>query len=342
MNASDATQRLRWWEDHLAAPMFLLAFLFVIVLAGLFHRFPRLLQVDPEGMVILGGLAALWFLFAVDAVIRFYLRDRRQAPWPALFAGTIHGLLPPLRMGCKSQTRPNHVWLPILGWQKIDGYLRGTLERFFSVPMVCVALMVLPLFVIEYWWAAEVHAEPALALGLDIAASIIWLAFTVELVIMASVAVHPFHYCLRHWIDVAIVLLPAVEILPLFRLVRAGRVLRLEQLLRWGRLYRLRALTLRGWRAILLLQLVQRLTGRSLQYRLKRLQELLEAKEEEADDLRREIKNLEERIARKAKRHQEAGLCSPVNENNTARPSPDGSASVGAPGIGTRSSAGPA
>jgi hypothetical protein len=77
-------------------------------------------------------------------------------------------------------------------------------------------------------------------------------------------------------------------------------VLRLEQLLRWGQLYRLQALVARGWRAFLLLQIVQRLTGRSLERQLKQHLELLQAREEELDDLRREIKELEERIAQKA------------------------------------------
>ena len=46
----------------------------------------------------------------------------------------------------------------------------------------------------------------------------------------------------------------------------------------------------RGWRAFLLLEIVYRLTGRSLEHQLKQHQELLQAKEEEAADLRREIK----------------------------------------------------
>jgi voltage-gated potassium channel len=165
--------------------------------------------------------------------------------------------------------------------------------------MVCFALLVLPLFVLEFWWAGEVRAEPALALALDLGTSIIWLAFSIELTIMVAVADRPVRYCFQHWIDVAIVLLPAVEVLPLFRLLRLGRVLRLEQLLRWGRLRRLQTVALRGWRAILLLQIVQRLTGRSLEYQLKQREELLAAKEEEVAELRREIEELRDRIAGK-------------------------------------------
>jgi voltage-gated potassium channel len=170
--------------------------------------------------------------------------------------------------------------------------------------MILFALMVLPLFFLEFFWAADVHARPALALALDIGTSVIWLAFAIELVVMMSVADHPLRYCCRHWIDLAIVLLPLVEILPLFRLLRLGRVLRLEQLLRWGRLQRLQAVAMRGWRAILLLQIVQRLSGRSLEHRLNKLLELLQAKEDEVEELRRDIRALRERIARKAEKRK--------------------------------------
>jgi hypothetical protein len=210
-------------------------------------------------------------------------------------------LVPPLRMGCR--VRPNHLWLPGLGWQEIDGRLRATLERVFSIPMIFFALLVLPLLALEYFEAEKIRAEPVLALWVDIGTSLIWLAFALELILMVAVSDRPWRYCFLHWIDVAIVLLPAVEMLPLFRLLRLGRILRLENLLRWGRLHRLQALVARCWRAFLLLRIVQGLTGRSLESQLKQRRDLLEAKEEEVADLRREIVELEERIAQKARTH---------------------------------------
>jgi hypothetical protein len=167
--------------------------------------------------------------------------------------------------------------------------------------MIFFALMVLPLLAVEYYAAEKIHAEPVLALWLDIGTSVIWLAFAIELILMVAVSDRPWRYCFLHWIDVAIVLLPVVEIMPLFRLLRVGRVLRLEELLRWGRLHRLQALVARGWRAFLLLQIVQRLTGRSPEKQLRQLQDLLRAKEEEVADLRCEIEECEERIAQKAR-----------------------------------------
>jgi hypothetical protein len=288
----------RRWEDRLAAPIFVLALAFLVVLAGFIHRFPKLEPGDREIDLMVGALAILWIVFAADAVIRFLLRDRGRPAWEGLVRAGVAGLLPPLRLGSRSQVRANHIWLPGLGWQPIDAHLRRRLERFFSIPMILFALLVLPLFAIEQYWWAEVRTEWLLALWLDIGTAAIWLAFTVELIIMVAVSDHPVRYCFVHWIDVAIVVLPAVEILPLFRLLRLGRVLRLEELLRWGRLHRLKALVARGWRAVLLLQLVQRLTMRSPERQLRRLRELLQAKEDEMADIRQEIAELEARIAR--------------------------------------------
>jgi voltage-gated potassium channel len=283
-------------EDQLAKPMFFLALAFLVVLAGLIHRFPRLEWGDVEADLILEGLVVLWLVFLIEAVVRFHLRDRSRPAWAGLARAAVGAMLPPLRLGCRSQVRSNHIWLPALGWRPIDAPLRHTLERFFSVPMIFFALMVLPLLVLEYHWAADVRAEPLLALWLDIGTSVIWLAFTIELIVMVAVSDRPVRYCFVHWLDVAIVLLPAVEMLPLFRMLRLGRVLRLEELLRWGRLHRVQALGTRGWRALLLLQIVERLMGRAPERRLRQLRDLLQAKEEEVADLRREITELEKRI----------------------------------------------
>jgi hypothetical protein len=296
-----ATENRRLWEDRLAGPMFFLALLFLVVLAGLIHRYPRLERTDPEAYLILGGLGVLWLVFLAEAVLRFRLRDRRRPAWKALLAAGVCVLLPPLRLGCRSRVRPSSIWLPGAGWQEINPRLRRNLERLFSIPMIFFALMVLPLLALEYWEADQIRAEPILALWLDIGTSVIWLAFAFELILMAAVSDRPVRYCFLHWLDVTIVLLPTVELMPLFRLLRLGRLLRLEQVLRWGRLARLQALVGHGWRAFLMLQIVQRLTRRPLERQLRQLQELLQAKEEEVADLRLEIRELEGRIAQKVR-----------------------------------------
>jgi hypothetical protein len=317
----------RTWEDRLAGPMFFLAALFLVVLAGLIHRYPHLDSTSLEPYLIEGALGVLWLVFLVEAGFRIRLRNQGRPVWKALVATAACCLLPPLRMGCRGLSRPNHIWLPRLGWQEINNRLRLTLERFFSVPMILFALLVLPLFAVEYLEAERIRAEPLLALGFDIGTSVIWLAFAVELILMVAVSDRPWRYCFYHWIDLAIVLLPAVEMLPLLRVLRLGRVLRLEHVLRWGRLARMQALVAHGWRALLLLQIVQRLTGRSPERQLKRLRELLQAKEEEVADLRREIQDLENRIGKRTPGHKAPVPSAPEVESETATPQ------LGPPGL---------
>ena len=79
---------------------------------------------------------------------------------------------------------------------------------------------------------------------------------------------------------------------------RITRVLELQQVSRLGRVYRLKGLLLKIWRALLLLETLQRLLGHYKEKRLRRLRELLAAREEEMGDLRREIADLEVQVAR--------------------------------------------
>lgn len=298
MPATPAEFRQKW-EERLAAPMFALALLFLIVLAGLIHRLPRPDVTDFEILLILGALEGLWLLFLPEALFRFLTRDRERGFWRPVGAAALTCLVPPLRMGVPSQSRPGHIWLPRLGWQPIDKHLRRALERAFSVPMICMALLVLPLLAAEFHWGDEIRQHPGMALALDIAVSAIWLAFAIEFILMVSVAESKLRYCAAHWIDLLVVLLPLVEALPILRALRLGRLLRLEQLTRMGRIYRLRGLAFKAWRAFLVLDLVKRVLNRHPQRRLASLEELLRAKEEEIVQLRREIAEVKEEIAKK-------------------------------------------
>lgn len=312
------------WEDRLARPMFAVAFLFLIILAGLLHRYPRLGLTDDhlwsvlfeplatleqsldaseigvlELLAICWGLFATWVLIGAEQVFRLVLggRDGRQPG--AMASALVVLLIPPLRMGQPGQFRPGRqIWLPWLGWQAIDKDLRRRLERYFSVPMIVIALHTLPFLAIEYGWAAQVQENPWLALVLHIGISIIWLAFAVEFIVMVSIAESKWRYCLLNWVSLAIVLLPLIEVLPVMRVLRLGRVLRIDYIARMSRLYRLQGLAMRAWRALLVLEIVQLVIGSSVERRLKQLEQLLAAKEEEVANLRKEIAELRERIAR--------------------------------------------
>jgi hypothetical protein len=283
----------RW----LGGPMFWLALAFLILAAGVLHRIGEGFSTHFEFEAISWALILLWPFFIVEALLRLVVCVRRDPLIQRIGYTVFVMLAPPLRMGSRSYADSARMWLPAWGWCAVDRHLRKRLERFFSVPMMVIAFLVLPVLAIEHFWVAEVRSHFAASLFLDIASSVIWMAFAAEFILMVSVADRKTRYCLQNWMDVAIVVLPLVDFMPLLRLLRLTRLLELQQLSRIGRLYRLRGLWIKLWRAVLLLDILSRLTGNRKQKRLLRLQELRTAKLEELTDLNKEIDDLERELA---------------------------------------------
>ena len=284
--AADACDR---W---LAAPMFWLGLAFLVLASGVLHRHGQESSSNFEFQFI------VWPVFLVEGLtsLRVAVRPERLS-WRILVLALIVSA-PPLRMGRRGYADATKMWLPVWGWCTVDRHMRKRLERFFSVPMMAIAFLVLPVLALEHFWAAEVRAHFAASLFLDIASSAIWMAFAAEFIVMVSVADKKLRYCLSNWMDLVIVVLPIVEFLPILRLFRLTRLLSLQQ---FARLYRLRGLMYKLWRAILLLDVLYRLIGDKKEKRLLRLKERLTAKLDDVDDLKKEIEDLErELVAQKS------------------------------------------
>jgi voltage-gated potassium channel len=285
--------------DRLLGPLFFfLSVAFLILTAGVIHRLGHGGLTTLEAEVLFWGLLLVWPVFVAEALLRLMAARRPESSlWQRLAAFLTVCLIPALRLGGRAYADPAKIWLPKLGWTTVDHHLRTRLERFISIPMIVIALMVLPFLAMEYFWLPQVRANFALSLVLDIGTSAIWLAFALEFIVMVSVADDKTRYCLHNFMNLAVVFLPLVDFLPLLRLARLARVLEAQQLGKLGRLYRLRGLIARIWRAVLLLEMIQRLFGGYRERRLKRLKQLLIAREEELADLRQEIAELESKLA---------------------------------------------
>jgi voltage-gated potassium channel len=286
--------------------MFWMAFYFLVVASGVLHRGREGFGTSLELYVMFWSLVVLWPIFIVEAAARFFLCERRTGFWHRFSYFLLVSVLPPMRLAARSYADQGRMWLPLVGWAAVDKTLRRTLERLFSAPMIVIALMVLPVLAMEYFWLEPVRAHFGWSLTLDIASSVIWLAFALEFVIMVSVAPGKVRYCFQNWTDMLVVALPIVDFLPLLRLFRLTRILELQQLSRMGRLYRLRGLLMKLWRAILVLEMIQRLFGNYKERRLKKLKDLLVAREEELLELRAEIRELEGALAKAADRQAPA------------------------------------
>jgi voltage-gated potassium channel len=299
VHVSRRTVLARKLDRYLARPMFFLTLGFLVLLSGVIHRVgtgPGQ-PTELEEQLILWGLLIFWPIFFVEGLLRFYVRAGQETFGQRLLALLLQCLAPLARLAARSYEDPRKVWLPRLGWKPVDRHLRRVLERFFSIPMIIIALMILPFLALEYVWAEQVRAHFGLGLLVDIGNSIIWMAFAIEFIIMVSMADKKVRYCFQNWMDLAIVLIPLLDFLPMLRLLRLSRALELQQLTRVGRVYRLRGLLMKLWRSVLVLEMIHRLFGNAKVKRLRRLRELLAAREEEIADLRREIVDLENQLA---------------------------------------------
>lgn len=223
--------------------------------------------------------AALWPLYVADFLLAWRAGSKRarERLWCCV--------LPPLRLVARDHETGQRVWIPGLGWQPASAALRDRLERLSNGPMIVVACLVLPLIAVEHHYADLIEQDLRWASCVSAATSLIWFTFTIEFVVMCSLSEKKLDYCRRHWLDLAVILLPLVAFL---RALRLGRLLRLQQLSKTARVYRLRGVAMRAWRALLVLEIVRRvLQGRPVQ-RLKRLEELIQLKEEELAALRAE------------------------------------------------------
>ena len=283
----------RW----LGRTMFYLALAFLVLASGVIHRVGHGFGTYFEFEAIAWALFVLWPIFLVEGLLRLAFCVRQEKVWLRVLRVVMFCVAPPLRLGARSYADVTKMWLPGPGWCVVDRHLRRRLERFFSIPMMAMAVLILPVLALEYFWAEQVRAHFGAALFFDVATSVIWMAFAAEFILMLSVADKKFRYALQNWVDLAIVVLPLIDFLPVLRLLRLTRLLELQQLIRMGRLYRLRGLVLKLWRAILLLEVLHRLIGNRKEKRLLRLKELAAAKAEELADLNQEIEALQRELA---------------------------------------------
>lgn len=135
------------------------------------------------------------------------------------------------------------VYIPFHGYLDADDDHRARVDRFFRVPMLVLALLVLPVLGIEYvqsredwdYLGQEILEHFVMRVTVIAALVFIWLAFLIEFVVKIAIAPSRVQYAVRNWLDIVIILLPMLR--PL-RGARALRVVRLGQVSR--------VMTLRG------------------------------------------------------------------------------------------------
>jgi hypothetical protein len=250
------------------------------------------------------GLLVLWPIILLETWIAVLIRNRAVRPLRSSVARAVWiTIAPPLRMGMPCPFT-GMLWLPGWGWCERGKALEDRLDRAFHKPMLMFAVLILPVLALEFTRVEEVRSNHALALALHISVAVIWVAFAVEFSVKVSASRRPLRYCTERWIDLAIVVLPMLEFglsevadaAPVARLLRLTRAVAPEQLARMGQMYRLRGLLAKGWRAVLMLRLLARLTGNTPEKQLRALEQQIADAEAALADLRVQAEALRRQV----------------------------------------------
>ena len=241
-------------------------------------------------------MLAIWPLVILEALLHWCTRPWDKETRRFHFFGLLFCVCPSLRMCARSPEMRERLWLPGLGWRHANKRLRARLERQFGMPMIVIALMIMPVLIVEFFMKAQVAQYTWLRMLLHFGTGVIWFAFAAEFILMVSVADKKLAYCKDHWIDLAIILLPLFSFMRSMRLLRATRVsnaLRLKQLTKLARVYRLRGTAVKALRALILLEFFHRFMSQDVDHKIMKLQSRLGDLEAEAKKIRRKIARLE-------------------------------------------------
>ncbi len=248
---------------------------------------------DAHGKIVQLALLVLWPVFWLDYVLTlWHERSRpsiRQGGWIRLLACAI----PPMRLAAPSAAFDGQLWLPVWQWRYPGKTLNRDLERAFGKPMLIIALLILPILLIEYGLQSLVEQHEWLQVLLHVSTGFIWCAFTIEFLIMISATDKRLLYIKTHWIDLVIILLPLVSFLRSLRVLRVAKITKLQKLAKMGRVFRVRGLLMKALRAMMLLGFVNRLLRITPEKRLSKLKAIYADQAEDLRELKAEIDEIE-------------------------------------------------
>src|SRR5262245_44028826 len=131
------------WTARLALVMFVLAFVYLLGIAGILHRAAHERSLVIEVVVMCWVLVVLWPLFVTEAVLAAVYRSPEVPLRTAVWRVTLVALVPPMRMGWVNPVT-NQIWLPWWGWRSPGKELLKALDKVFGGPMLVFAFLILP------------------------------------------------------------------------------------------------------------------------------------------------------------------------------------------------------
>ncbi len=251
----------------------------------------------------------LWPIVIAEAVFHWVTRPWDKQTRKLHLLSILFCVCPSLRMCARSHEKGNRLWLPVLGWRYPNRRLRGRLERQFSLPMIAIAFLILPVLMVEFFLHDQVEDSTVLWCLLHVGTGAIWLAFAIEFILMVSVAEKKIAYCKEHWLDLAILLLPLISFLRSVQFLRATNALRLPQLTKMLRVYRMRGTAVKALRGLIVLDLFSRFFQPDAEQVVEQLHEDLREAEGKVRLIRRKLTKLERELEKEKALKQEEGSC---------------------------------
>ena len=317
-NTVDISIHSRDKADQFAFPMFCLSVLFLALLAGIIitwvdiPRVAELAEIDDASAVVnahavheaaelasradsIGRtlfivLLLIWPLFWLEFAFNYQTRRGKDGARIIHMQSFLACLIPPLRLGTVSSAWNDQLWLPHLSWRTPGRALHASLDRLFSKPMLLIALLILPILLIEFVFKEAVQTYFWLRILLHLATGFIWFAFAFEFIIMVSATDKKFAYIKKNWIDLAIILIPLISFLRTLRVLRLARLAKIQKIAKLGRVYRVRSLGMKAMRAMMMFGVVNRILRITPEKRIAKLQAQL-------NEHQREVELLEDQIA---------------------------------------------
>jgi voltage-gated potassium channel len=146
--------------------------------------------------------------------------------------------------------------------------------------MIIVTLLIIPALTLEFFGEDWLQTSPSLAFATHALTALIWLGFATEFILLISASPDKAQFCIKHWVNLVIILLPLVAFLRFLRLLRFAKL---------ARAYRLRSVSMRAWRLVLLFNILDRLHQRNPAKYIESLEKRIATAEAETAALRAKL-----------------------------------------------------
>lgn len=277
--------------DSIATPIFFFLGLVMLMLAAAILNAISQADVNINVAIFQGTVVRLylggWLFYLIDFITLLVLaRQTHRKLATEEFVFRVAALLfPPLRMASRHIQKVEFIWIPFYGWSLSNEGLLKLIKRKFSIPMIVIALLIIPVLLIEWQFYDQVSAylNTDLTFLLDLVQAFIWMAFAFEFILMISISNEKIDYAQKNWIDVAIILLPFISFIRTIRIIKVARLTQL------ARGYKLRGLLMKAKQGFVFASFFYRILTIKPDFQINRLRKKLVKNQKEREMIEEDL-----------------------------------------------------